>query len=339
MQPFLEKKDESNITSHIYMEIKENTLTVKATDLEIGLSKNIKIQNNIKDGKATINGVNFLNIVRKLNDNDIIIKTEDNNIKIKQNRSNFKLPMYDAEEFPSFIGEELENCLEINPIFMIENLKKITPSIDTNNPKYSLNGALIDIKDSKINFVSTDTRRLSIIKMENISNNQTQLIIPKKAIEQITKLFLDKMSIHYDKSYLIISSNQQIFFTKLINSDFVSYERIIPNSFKWTIKIDKDDFVNSIRLVTILNQDIKIEFNKNEITLNSIDENNKAETKLDIDADIDETFCIASNSKYILDFLSVSSNSSIEMCFNEPNLPFMLKDEKLKTIIMPLIMD
>ena len=37
MQPFLEKKDSSAITSHIYLETQNNKLIVKATDYEIGL--------------------------------------------------------------------------------------------------------------------------------------------------------------------------------------------------------------------------------------------------------------------------------------------------------------
>ncbi len=36
-QPFLEKKDTSQITSHIYFEVSSNRLIVKATDHEVGL--------------------------------------------------------------------------------------------------------------------------------------------------------------------------------------------------------------------------------------------------------------------------------------------------------------
>ena len=42
MQPFLEKKDSSAITSHIYLEINETKLIIKATDYEIGLESQMK---------------------------------------------------------------------------------------------------------------------------------------------------------------------------------------------------------------------------------------------------------------------------------------------------------
>ena len=41
MQPFLEKKDSSAITSHIYLEIDNAKLIIKATDYEIGLESYI----------------------------------------------------------------------------------------------------------------------------------------------------------------------------------------------------------------------------------------------------------------------------------------------------------
>ena len=44
-QPFLEKRDNSQITSHILIETQLNTLILKATDYEIGIiTRNIKKQ-------------------------------------------------------------------------------------------------------------------------------------------------------------------------------------------------------------------------------------------------------------------------------------------------------
>ncbi|MCK9162482.1 MAG: DNA polymerase III subunit beta, partial [Arcobacteraceae bacterium] len=66
MQAFLDKKDASSITSHIYLEVKENKLLIKSTDYEIGLSVTIDDISDFIDGKATVNGVNLLGIIRRL---------------------------------------------------------------------------------------------------------------------------------------------------------------------------------------------------------------------------------------------------------------------------------
>ena len=61
-----------------------------------------------------------------------------------------------------------------------------------------------------INFCATDTRRLAMNSLENMSNEEVQLIIPKKAIFEIQKLFLDNAKISYDNTNLVISNEIQL---------------------------------------------------------------------------------------------------------------------------------
>ena len=64
---------------------------------------------------------------------------------------------------------------------LIQSLKKISPAIDTNNPKFELNGALINIKHKSTDVVGTDTRRLAIATIQNESDQELALIVPKKS--------------------------------------------------------------------------------------------------------------------------------------------------------------
>ena len=339
MQPFLEKKDASSITSHIYLEVLNSKLILKATDYEIGLESTIEDLNDTQEGKATVNGQNLLNIIKRLKESDIIFEALDNSLLIKQNKSNFKLPMYDANEYPSFPKNENLTLLNINTLNLINSIKKITPAIDNNNPKFELNGALIDIKSDKINFVSTDTRRLAVSYLQNMSNEVNQLIIPKKAIIEIQKLFLDEIKIAYDNTNLVISNSKTKFFTKLINGKFPDYERIIPNSLKYNLNLPKSMLVESIKLVTSLFSNIKITFTPNSIIFESLDEESESKTQIDIDLNIQNDFYLAVNAKYLLDFLSMSNNENIMIGFNESNLPFYLEDEKFFTIVMPIVLE
>ena len=339
MQPFLNKKDSSVITSHIYLEVLNANLIIKSTDYEMGCEAIVSDIKDIIDGKATVNGGNFLNIIRRLKDEDIDFEVSGNNLNIKQKKSNFKLPMYDANEYPSFPKLENLNSLEINTINLINSIKKITPSIDNNNPKFELNGALIDIKSQKINFVATDTRRLAISTLENISNKESQIIIPKKAIIEIQKLFLDDASVKYDDTNLVVSNNNYTFFTKLINGKFPDYERIIPNNLKYKFKLSKSLLIEAIKLVTSIESKIKITFNSDNIIFESLDDDSESKTQIDTSISINESFYIAVNSKYILDFLSGTNSEEISVGFNESNLPFYLEDGNFITIVMPIVLD
>ena len=339
IQPFLEKKDSSAITSHIYLEIDNAKLIIKATDYEIGLESYIDNITDTVDGKATVNGSNLLGIIKRLKNEDIIIETSNNNLVIKQNKSTFKLPTYDAEEFPSLNKSENLKELSMSTINFINSIRKITPAIDNNNPKFELNGALLDIKNQKINFVSTDTRRLAVSHLQNITNQETQFIIPKKAIIEIQKLFLDEAKISYDDTNLVISNINTKFFTKLITGKFPDYERIIPNTLKYNFPLPKSMLVESIKLVTSLFSNIKITFNSTSILFESLDEDSESKTQIDIDLNIEKEFYLAVNAKYLLDFLSMSNNEKIKIGFNESNLPFLLEDDKFFTIVMPIVLE
>ncbi|MEA1914601.1 MAG: DNA polymerase III subunit beta [Campylobacterota bacterium] len=339
MQPFLEKKDASSITSHIYLEISDMNLTIKATDYEMGLSANIDNLLDSTDGKATTNGANLLNIIRRLKDNQLLIETLDNHLHIKQNRSNFKLPMYDANEYPSFPKNQELQTLNIDTQQFIHSSKKITPAIDNNNPKFELNGALIDIKQNNINFVATDTRRLAVSHIPNESNTIMQVIIPKKAVVEIQKQFFDEAIISYDETNLIIKNQNKQFFTKLINGNFPDYQRIIPTSLKHNLTLPKDKLVESIKLVTSLFSNIKITLQATGLVFESLDEDTDATTQVDIDLNINEEFYIAANAKYLLDFLSMVDGDTISIGFNESNLPFYLENGNFFTIVMPIVLE
>ena len=339
MQPFLEKKDSSAITSHIYLEINNSNLIIKATDYEIGLESFIDNLTNTVDGKTTVNGSNLLGIIKRLKNEDIILEATNNNLVIKQNKSTFKLPTYDANEFPVLNKSENLKELSISTINFINSIRKITPAIDNNNPKFELNGALLDIKSQKINFVSTDTRRLALSFLENMNNDEAQLIIPKKAIIEIQKLFLDEAKISYDNTNLVISNQHTKFFTKLINGKFPDYERIIPSNLKHNFFLPKNVLVESIKLVTSLFSNIKITFNSKSIIFESLDEDSEAKTQIDIDLNIPNEFFLAVNAKYLLDFLSMTNNEKVKIGFNESNLPFYFEDDKFITIVMPIVLE
>jgi len=336
--PFLEKKDTSQITSHVYLNASNDTLTVKATDYEIGFLVTTKNVNISKDGSITANGKKILDIVRILKDGDINLEVKNDTLHISQAHSNFKLPTFSHNEFPEFPSYEGKARISIESHTLIESLKKITPAIDTNNPKFELNGALIDIKQDSINFASTDTRRLAVVNVNNQSANELSIIIPKKAIIEIQKLFFDDIELYYDETNLIIHSEQYTFFTKLINGKFPEYSRIIPKEIANNLVLPKAIMIDSIKQITTISTDLKITFLNDVITFESLsDDNIEAKTEISHTTGFSEPFSIAINSRYLLDFLNSINSSEFNIGLNEGNLPFILSDENFKTVVMPIV--
>ncbi len=330
--PFTEKKDNTQITSHVLIIADEN-LILKATDKEIGIK--IKTEAEIlQKGKITINAKKLNDIIKALQNKEIEIKKEDETIIITQDTSVYKLSTFNADEFPEFPNPNDLNELQIKNEEFIDAVKKIFPVIDNNNPKYELNGALFDIKENT-NFVSTDTRRLALYKSD-AKGKEAKIIVPKRAISEIKRIFNNDMKIYYDDIYLILKDENIMFFTKLINGKYPAYEKIIPQSFKYELTLPKNEFVSHLKQISIISNEVKITIKSDEIIFESFgDETMEAKTSFKINTNIEE-FNFAVNSRYLLDFLNTINSENFDLCLNEPNIPFELRDNNFITIVMPL---
>lgn len=339
LQPYLEKRDNSQITSHILLNANDSTLTLQSTDYEVGLrltSSTLTVQEN---GLATANGKKFLEIIRNLKDEEITLETTEDTLLVKQKKSIFRLPMFDATMFPSFPNHTTLPKIELDSTKLINSFKKITPAIDSNNPKMELNGALIDINEHFINIVSTDTRRLALVELSMPSTTALSLILPKKAIQEIQKLFFAEIEIHYDETNLIIVSEGHYFFTKLINGKYPDYQRILPKQIKHPITLPKDVMVEAIRQVTSISTDVRMILTTQAIRFESVgDGTMNAQTEIEIQTNLPYEMSIGINSRYILDFLASIETREFTLGINEPHLPFELRSDNFITIVMPTIL-
>jgi len=328
---FTEKKDNTQITSHILIEA-ENNLTIKATDKEIGIQISTECEI-IEKGKITVNAKKINNIIKTLKNKEIEIISKNEKIEILQDTSIYQLTSFDANQFPQFPETNNLSNLEIQIDEFQDAIKKIYPAIDNNNPKYELNGALLDLKE-KSNFVSTDTRRLAVY-YSNAKTTENKLIIPKRSLGEIKRVIKEDMKIFYDEIYLILKNENVFFFTKLINGKFPDYERIIPTHLQYELEIDKNEFLSHLKQISIISQEVKIKIKNNKIEIESLSEDTKAKTNFNFQSDIEE-FTFAVNSKYLIDFLNVIDENNFILGLNEPNIPFVLKNKNFITIVMPL---
>jgi len=334
--PFLEAKDMSQITSNVLITLSDDTMSINATDYQMGLKSTVSVMGIVNDGTAIVNGKKLLDIIKVLKDDNVTIETKGNDLHISQSRSKFKLSLFGDGEFPSF--PKMDNSIElsIDSARMINALREITPSIDLNNPKHEFNGALIDIKSDGINFVSSDMRRLSLVNIPGENDNELAIIIPRKAILEIQKLFIEDVKIYCNDIYLIIEANNFIFFAKLVNGKFPDYSRIIPSEINHSINIPKLSMIESIKQVQIVSDEITINISDDTMTFGAVNDfNDKSSTDMEIEySGGDIVFAV--NSKILLDFLNVIYNNEFTIQINDANLPFILESGDLKTIVMPI---
>ena len=340
--PYVDKKDISSITSHILIEAKDGTLNVRATDYEIGLKYKVKNLNIQVEGSATANVSTLLSILKGLKDEDIIVETMNNFLFIRQGKSKFKLPMYNSLDFPQFPEIGNKKKFEIDSNSFARGLKKIFPTIDTNHPNFALNGAFVDIKENSINLVGTDGRRMGLYTIEGkneVLPNENYLNIPKRAINEMQKLFFDSVEIYYDESSLIAISENFEFFTKLINRKFPDYERAIPKEIAHVLTLPRDKFLEGMKTISMVCEKMKITIKPNSLIFESISEDNsEAKTEIELVNDVVSDLNLRITNRYIFDFLNSIENIHFKLEYNNEESAFLVSSDGLINVIMPTIL-
>ena len=335
-QAYIEKKDLSQITSHIYIEAKEDTITLKATDYEIGIqihTKDVDIQ---KQGEGTANGKKILDIVKNLQQDTLVIYTQQDTLIIEQKTAQFKIPMYATSEFPPF-PKIPKKSVELSQANFIQSLKKALPSVESNNPRYELNGILIKLADSYYDIVSTDTKRLAIIQQEESIKETQELIVPKRSIVELQKIIQPDSGFFFDNTHFIIKNDNIYFFTKLINAQYPPYEKIVPQNIQHTITLQKKEILNAIQMISSLSETVTISFEKDTIRCStSLEAQSKAKVEVKANTNL-ENFTININSRFLIDFLHCVEEEDFTLELNEEQLPFIASSKNFKTIIMPVI--
>ena len=110
-------------------------------------------------------------------------------------------------------------------------MQQVLHAVDSNNPRYELNGVLLQAKDGTFNVVGTDTKRLAAVTTDTDSSD-FEVVIPRKGIEAILKLFknYDVMA-EIDEQSLTIHTEVLSYSVRLINGKYPEWSRIVPQSF------------------------------------------------------------------------------------------------------------
>ncbi|WP_168919035.1 DNA polymerase III subunit beta, partial [Enterobacteriaceae endosymbiont of Donacia bicoloricornis] len=342
----------SNI-NNILIDILDNGLIFfKSTNLEIEISSFIKNKSNKKKYSIIIEGKKFYNICRSLPKNhDINISFSKNQATIISQNCYFSIATLPANNFPTidFIKPDIEFNIKHKTIKKF--IYATYFSIADNDVRKYLNGLLLQIKNNVLNIVSTDGHRLSIytyLISTNIINYYA--IIPKKSIFELSKLIKNTdelINIKINNNNICFIFNNLKFISKLIESNFPNYEKIIPNFFYKIIKINRIEFKNSLNRISILvnekTKGVTLLVSNNYLKISSTNINNeKAEEILKIEKYNNEkkyNINISFNINYLISVINILESNMIKISFIDNISSIKIEDEYKKNkmyLIMPM---
>ncbi len=348
----------------------DNKVHLFATDLEIGIDCYIPAQV-IETGSTVIPSRIISELIKKFPEGKIEIECTDNNITtVKENNSNYKILGFSAEEFSNFPEIKMRAKIKLNQKLLKEAIQQVIFATSRDENRTFLNGALFKIIDNKIEVVTTDSHRLSLknikpIKMESLLTEGVEVIIPYRALSELSRLLLDNKEVFIEvrigeKQILFIlfpdgQKNSIRIYSRLIEGQFPDYHQIIPDSFKTEIKVNTKEFTDKMERISLFVREdlntVKME------AINKTGDQKEERCEIILKAESPSTgeasekiFClkkgeditITFNTNYILDVLKIIKKESTVIKLNDPLNPVIItpdEDKNYTYILMPVRTD
>ena len=353
VQGVVEKKNTLPILSNVLIELKNNKLTIVATDLDIIFKDEIYDVKSIKEGNTTTTAAILFDILRKISSNSEITfdLKSDNKLSLKSDNADFNLLCLPTDNFPSFTDDFEGNEITIDNERFLKLLNKTKISISNEDTRHYLNGVYLHLTEAHdrifLTGVATDSHRLSSSSIE-ITNTENfkPIILPRKTIFQLCSLLTEKseqLSIQINENKIKFNLGNMILISKVIDGKFPDYKKVVPQNNDKTLIVSSKDFINSIERVASVSLDrkegVKLAINKDNVQL-SVNSANSGDGNEKIKAQFNsENLNISFNSKYLIDIASEIENMKLKMNFKDSVSPVLIEDVSDKNsfyVIMPM---
>lgn len=331
----------------ILIDASKGEINLTANDMELGIETKIEGRI-IEKGIIALDAKIFLEIVRKLPDNDITIETESNlNTIITCEKAKFNIMGKAGDDFSYLPYIEKNESIIISQFTLKEVIRQTIFSIADNDNNKMMAGELFEINENVLKVVSLDGHRISIRKIElKNSYDPNKVIVPGKTLSEISKILTgeaDKdVSIFFTDKHIVFEFDQTTVVSRLIEGEYFKIEQMLSSDYETKVKINKKEFLDCIDRATLL---VK-EGDKKPIIIDITDK--EMELKINstigsMNEDIDITksgkdLMIGFNPKFLIDALKVIDDEEIEIYMVNPKAPCFIKDgeENYIYLILPV---
>ena len=350
-QEVISSRNTLSILSNVLIETHDNSLTVKATDLNVGFETQISIET-ASPGSTTVYCDKFLGILRSLPEGEVEFEQQDQRLDIRPlfKKIDFQLKTIAGDKYPALQDVEEKQYFEIGQKEFLEMIQQTIFAVSDDETRYFMNGVYMETVDGNIAMVATDGRRLSFIqKSLGAPVPEFQgVIIPPKVLTMIGKLASGEgnLSIAVTEKHIFFQIDSKRFSSNLIEGHFPDYNRVIPESQEFQFGVDKSELSAALSRVSLLvekkSQRILLSVNDDTLLLHSEEsEIGVAREELSCSYEGPET-SIAINYRYLVEPMKVIDDETIVIKFTDSKKAISVlpnEEEEYVHIIAPMQLD
>ena len=340
-------KTTMSILECILIDASRDGIRLTANDMELGIETIIE-GDVIEKGVIAIDAKIFLEIVRKLPDNDITIETDSSyKTTITCEKAKFNISGKSGEDFSYLPSIEREEGIILSQFTLKEIVRQTIFSISDNDNNKLMTGELFDINGNTLRVVSLDGHRISIRKIELKNTYEPRkLVVPGKTLNEVSKILPgdgDKdVSIYFTSKHIVFEFENTTVVSRLIEGEYFRIDQMLSSDYETKITVNKRELLSCIDRATLL---VK-EGDKKPIIITITDEHmelkiNSALGSMDEDMDIEKQgkdLMIGFNPKFLIDALRVIDDEEVTLFMVNPKAPCFIKnaEESYIYLILPV---
>lgn len=312
------------ILSCVYAKVKDNKVYFTGTNLDTTIKTSINVNEVIREGEVAFSPSIIDEYLKEIKDEFVVLRVENGNILfIETEDSTTEYDVFTTEDYPNTF--ENINLNENNFKFempsqeLVEIFEKVLFSADTPD-NIAMNCIRIESNNKTLNFVSTNTYRLTYLKKDVEKEiNDFAVSVPADTISSIVKIVkgLDNelIKIYKEDAHLYFKYKETTIITKLIELRFPNYADILSNiTYDKKLSINNETFTNLLKRVLIFSRSnmeskysstyqFKHGINgESKLIISALNDIARINEELNISFE-GEDLKISLNSKYLLEFI------------------------------------
>ncbi len=290
-----------------------------------------------REGRFIINAARFLQTVRVLPDDYITVDINDKlNCNIFCGKASFSMFAMKGEDFPNLPELETDKGFVVKSEIITKMISKVSHSIADMDNRPMLKGAFFKINGNKVEAVSCDGHTLSkceaFCDIEYVgSSGEVSFIIPGHALGEISKILgsCEEESVKFfvARKHAIIKIDDIVFFTRVIDSEYVDYNRMIPQDNDIKVVVNRERILTGLERANIVADEkiqgsgksyVKIVVGNDTLTLTSSSVNGKVYDEMECSHEGAELE-IGFNCRYLINSIKVSDGENILITMKKPD--------------------
>lgn len=343
------------ILDNFLFNLEGNSLTVSASDLETTISSKLEVESS-ETGMVCIPAKLLLETLKTFPEQPLTFTVEDNNtIEISSNHGKYALAYASGEEFPSAVELKDPSATIVQGDILATAISKTIFASGNDDLRPVMSGVFFQFSTDNLVFVATDAHKLVKYTRDDISASQTaEFIMPKKPLTLLKSILAgseEDVTIEYNDSNAKFVFENTTMVCRLIDGKYPNYEAVIPKENPNKLIIDRNQFLNSVRRVSIFSSKtthqirLKIAGAELNISAEDVDYSNKAEERLTCDYQGDD-MQIGFNSRFLTEMLNNLTSDEVSLEMSLPNRAGILtpvdgldEGENVTMLVMPVMLN